>query len=56
VQQGTDPIGSALYFVPFVSSSLASGDLGKSSVSDHFTNKSGYSELAAYQFVCSVPN
>jgi len=55
-----DPgLRSALPYVPRVtnvnvSSSLASGDIGQSSLTVQFTNRSGHNELAAFQLVCSV--
>jgi hypothetical protein len=57
-----DPgVRSALPYISRVTnvnvwSSLASGDVGQSSLGVQFTNKSSYNELAAFQFVCSVPN
>jgi hypothetical protein len=57
-----DPgVRSALPYISRVTnvnvwSSLASGDVGQSSLGVQFTNKSSNNELAAFQFVCSVPN
>jgi hypothetical protein len=39
-----------------VSSSLANGDAGQSFLSVQFTNNGGSTELAAFQFVCAIPN
>jgi hypothetical protein len=58
----TDPgVRSVFPYIPRVTnasvwSTLASGDVGQSSLSVQFTNKSSYNEIAAFQFVCSVPN
>jgi hypothetical protein len=55
-----DPgVRSALPYIPRVTnanvwSSLASGDVGQSSLGVHFTNNGSNNEVAAYQFVCSV--
>jgi hypothetical protein len=57
-----DPgVRSVFPYIPRVTnasvwSTLVGGDVGQSSLSVQFTNKSSYNEIAAFQFVCSVPD